>query len=183
MKVLVRTAVAAAVAIVLGATLVSTGSSTPKNQGGPFTVPGLWFGTLFFGPPDDPATPLLQFAERFDRDGSFTLDSTAETGQHPFIPGHASVGHGVWSFDGETLTTKLFSFSDGAAPPATFSLILAVGDGTFADGDTIVGRATTQSIPCPGGPLGCPDPTEVTFPSLPPINFTTVFPTVLKRVR
>ena len=169
-----RATVAAALAVAVLTVLVSMTSATRNGQG--FTVTGLWFGTVFFGDPHAPATPRVQFAINFDRDGTLTLDSTAETGQHPLVPGHNSVLNGVWTQHGRIVRTKGFFFGDGAAPPGTFHLGRTVAELRFVDADTLVGISSNDQVPCPNGPfLGCPDPTVGPFLQLGSISQGTAF--------
>lgn len=161
----------------------STGHKTqavPASQNEALTVAGLWSGTLFYGDPADPATPKEQFLATVDPNGTYSVDSTAATGSHPLNFGAKTEERGVWERRDRRVTTHGFWFDDGG-----FGLGFSLGRGAtvleFAARDRLEGYADVAFLPCPGGPLGCPDPADV--------GALTVgaglgpFPVVLRRIR
>ena len=144
------------------------------------SVPGLWSGTVFYGDPADPATPKEQFLATVDAGGAYSVDSTAATGSHPLNPGAKTEERGVWARHGLGLTTHGFWFDEGGAG-AGFSVGRGVTVLDFVERDQLAGFADIDFLPCPAGPLGCPDPADagalVLGDGLGP------FPVVLRRIR
>src|SRR5262245_30341614 len=75
----------------------SAPTSDPKN------LPGLWFGTVFFGDPASPSTPKEQFVLTVHQEGTYMIDSTAETGTHPLNLGKKTPEQGVWQRQGRVV--------------------------------------------------------------------------------
>ena len=144
------------------------------------TVPGLWSGTVFYGDPADPATPKEQFLATVEPGGTYTVDSTAATGSHPLNPGVKTEERGVWARRGLGVTTHGFWFDEGGAG-AGFSLGRGVTALNFIGHDQLAGFADIDFLPCPAGPLGCPDPADSGALTLG--DGLGPFPVVLRRIR
>ena len=144
------------------------------------SVAGLWSGTVFYGEPANPATPKEQFLATVDPDGRYSVDSTAATGSHPLNPGAKTEERGVWTRRNRRVTTHGFWF-DEFGGGAGFSVGRGATVLEFAARDHLTGYADIDFLPCPNGPLGCPDPVDA--------GALTVgaglgpFPVVLKRIR
>ena len=146
----------------------------------PMTVEGVWFGTVFLGDPASPATPKEQFLATVHRDGTYILDSTAETGAHPLNPGDKTPEHGVWTQRGLSVSTRGFFF-DEAGGGLGFSVGRGVAQLQFVAPDSLSGLADFDFLPCQAGPLGCPDPLETD--ALEIGNGFGPFPVTMRRVR
>jgi hypothetical protein len=144
------------------------------------SVAGLWSGTVFYGDPANPTTPKEQFLATVDSAGTYTVDSTAATGSHPLNPGAKTEERGVWERRGRGLTTRGFWFDDAGAG-AGFSVGRGVTELEFAARDLLTGFADIDFLPCPGGPLGCPDPADAGAVTLG--EGFGPFPVVLRRIR
>ena len=144
------------------------------------SVPGLWSGTVFYGDPADPTTPKEQFLTTVDAGGTYTVDSTAATGSHALNPGAKSEERGVWERRGRSLTTHGFWF-DEAGAGAGFSVGRGVTALDFVAPDQLAGFADIDFLPCPAGPLGCPDPADAGALALG--DGLGPFPVVLRRIR
>lgn len=153
-------------------------TSTPAAQG--LSAHGLWFGTVFYGNPADPSTPTERFTARVAQDGTYIVDSTAETGSHPLNPGAKTPEHGVWSRHDRSLTHRGIWFDEGGGG-AGFSVGVSVGRLEFVDPDQLNGLYDVAFLPCPGGPADCPDPTGLT--PLPLGGGLGPFPVILRRVQ
>jgi hypothetical protein len=170
-------------AIVAGLLLAIAGiaarqTSTAAAQG--LSAHGLWFGTVFYGDPADPSTPTERFTARVAQDGTYIVDSTAETGSHPLNPGAKTPEHGVWSLHGRYLTHRGIWFDEGGGG-AGFSVGISVGQLEFVGSGQLNGLYDVAFLPCPGGPAGCPDPT-----GLAPLQLgggLGPFPVILRRVQ
>lgn len=163
--------------------LLFTGWSTPAalaTDDEALSVTGLWSGTIFYGNPEDPATPKEQFLATVHAQGTYSVDSTAATGSHPLNPGEKTEERGVWQRNGFRVTTHGFWFDEVGAG-AGFSLGRGVTALEFAARDRLVGYGDVDFVPCPGGPLGCPDPVDVGALALG--TGLGPFPVVLRRVR
>jgi hypothetical protein len=144
------------------------------------SVPGLWSGAVYYGDPADPATPREQFLATVDPHGTYSIDSTAATGSHPLNPGAKTEERGVWQRHGDLLITQGFWFDEGGGG-AGFSLGRGTARLEFAAHDRLVGFADIDFVPCPAGPLGCPDPVDAG-----PLTLGSglgPFPVVLRRIR
>src|SRR5262245_13398321 len=144
------------------------------------SVSGLWSGTVFYGDPADPATPKEQFLSTVHREGTYSVDSTAATGAHPLNPGQKTEERGTWTRQGRLVTTHGFWFDEGGAG-AGFSLGRGAAVLEFTARDRLEGYADFDFLPCPAGPLGCPDPVDAG--ALVPGAGLGPFPVVLRRVR
>jgi len=144
------------------------------------SVPGLWSGTVFYGDPTNPATPKEQFLATVDAGGTYSVDSTAATGSHPVNPGAKTEERGVWARRGRGITTHGFWF-DEAGAGAGFSVGRGVTEVELVTSDQLVGFADFDFLPCPAGPLGCPDPVDAGALALG--DGLGPFPVVLRRIR
>ena len=163
--------------------VVSTGqpgdvASAAVEQG--FSAPGLWSGTVYYGDPADPATPREQFLATVDPQGTYSIDSTAATGSHPLNPGAKTEERGVWQRHGQSLSTFGFWFDD-VGGGAGFSLGRGAARLEFATHDRLVGFADIDFLPCPVGPVGCPDPVDAGALTIG--SGLGPFPVVLRRIR
>lgn len=161
----------------------STGHETQvvsASQNEALAVAGLWSGTLFYGDPSDPATPKEQFLATVEPHGTYSVDSTAATGSHPLNPGAKTEERGVWERRDHRVTTHGFWFDD-AGGGAGFRLGRGATVLEFAARDRLTGYADVDFLPCPSGPLGCPDPVDVGALSVG--AGLGPFPVVLKRIR
>lgn len=149
-------------------------------EAGTLSVPGLWSGTVFYGDPADPATPKEQFLATVNPEGTYSVDSTAATGAHPLNPGDKTEERGVWTRRDRRVETHGFWFDEGGGG-AGFSLGRGAGVLEFTGRDRLVGFADIDFLPCPDGPLGCPDPVDVGALALG--AGVGPFPVVLRRVR
>jgi hypothetical protein len=153
-------------------------ASASQNEA--VTVVGLWSGTLFYGDPANPATPTEQFLANVDPHGTYSVDSTAATGSHPLNSGAKTEERGVWERRDRRVTTHGFWFDEGG-----FGLGFSLGRGAtvleFAARDRLTGYADVDFLPCPSGPLGCPDPVDVGALSVG--AGLGPFPVVLNRIR
>lgn len=155
-------------------------SVVSASDEGMLTVPGLWSGTVFYGDPANPGTPREQFLATVHPEGTYSVDSTASTGAHPLNSGEKTEERGVWSRRGRQVMTHGFWF-DEVGLGAGFSLGRGVAVLEFMARDRLEGYSDVGFLPCPGGPLGCPDPVEVG--ALPLGGGFGPFPVVLRRVR
>ena len=144
------------------------------------SVSGLWSGTVFYGDPANPATPKEQFLSTVHREGTYSVDSTAATGAHPLNRGEKTEERGLWTRRDRRVTTHGFWFDEEGAG-AGFSLGRGAAVLDFTARDRLEGYADFGFLPCPGGPLGCPDPVDVG--ALVPGTGMGPFPVVLRRVR
>jgi hypothetical protein len=152
--------------------------STAQDEA--LSLRGLWFGTVFFGDPSNPSTPKEQFFATIAGDGTYILDSTAETGEHALNPGDKTPEHGVWTRRGSAISTRGFFF-DEVGGGAGFSVGRGVSRLEFVSLDQLSGLADFDFLPCGGGPLGCPNPVAVA-----PLELGDglgPFPVELQRVR
>ena len=145
-----------------------------------FSVPGLWSGTVFYGDPADPATPKEQFLATVSGEGTYSVDSTAATGSHPLNPGAKSEERGVWERQGRRVTTHGFWF-DEAGAGAGFSVGRGATVLDFVTRDELAGLIDIDFLPCPAGPVGCPDPADTG--ALPLGDGLGPFPVTLTRIR
>jgi hypothetical protein len=143
-------------------------------------VAGLWSGTVFYGDPANPATPKEQFLAVVDPQGTYSVDSTAATGSHPLNPGAKTEERGVWRGHERRVRTHGFWFDEGGLG-AGFSLGRGATALEFAGRDRLTGYADFDFLPCPGGPLGCPDPVDAG--ALRVGAGVGPFPVVLRRIR
>lgn len=143
-------------------------------------VAGLWSGTVFYGDPANPATPKEQFLATVDPQGTYSVDSTAATGSHPLNPGAKTEERGVWTRRERRVMTHGFWF-DEVGGGAGFSVGRGATVLEFAARDRLSGYADIDFLPCPGGPLGCPDPVDVG--ALTVGGGLGPFPVVLRRIR
>jgi hypothetical protein len=162
--------------LLFSASQIPRASASQEN----FSVPGLWSGTVYYGDPANPATPKEQFLSTVRADGTYSVDSTAATGSHPLNPGAKTEERGAWERQGRGVTTHGFWFDEGGAG-AGFSVGRGVTALEFVSADQLAGYADIDFLPCPAGPLGCPDPVDtgalVLGTGLGP------FPVVLRRIR
>ena len=168
------------VALLLLASSGSAGRIASASEGEGLTVAGLWSGTVYYGDPTNPATPKEQFLATVDEQGTYTVDSTAATGSHPLNPGDKTEERGVWTRRDRRVVTHGFWF-DEAGAGAGFSVGRGVSQLEFVARDRLSGFADIDFLPCPSGPLGCPDPADVGALSLG--DGLGPFPVVLRRVR
>jgi len=152
--------------------------STAQDEA--LSLRGLWFGTVYFGDPSDPSTPTEQFFATVAGDGTYILDSTAETGEHALNPGDKTPEHGIWTRRGSVVSTRGFFF-DEVAGGAGFSVGRGVSRVEFVGLDRLSGLADFDFLPCASGPLGCPNP--LTVPALELGHGLGPFPVMLQRVR
>jgi hypothetical protein len=146
----------------------------------PLSIVGLWSGTVFYGDPADPATPKEQFLATVDPRGTYSVDSTAATGSHPLNPGAKTEERGVWTRRDRRVTTHGFWF-DEVGGGAGFSVGRGATVLEVAARDRLAGFADIDFLPCPSGPLGCPDPVDVGALTLG--AGLGPFPVVLRRIR
>lgn len=147
---------------------------------GTSSVPGLWSGTVFYGDPANPATPKEQFLATVHPEGTYGVDSTAATGEHPLNQGQKTEERGVWTRRGSRVVTHGFWF-DSEGADAGFSLGRGVSVLELVARDRLEGHTDIDFLPCPSGPLGCPDPVDVGGLTLG--SGFGPFPVVLRRVR
>lgn len=163
--------------------LVSSGSggrTASASQGEGWTVVGLWSGTVYYGDPADPTTPKEQLLATVGEEETYSVDSTAATGTHPLNPGDKTEERGVWTRRDRRVVTHGFWFDEVGAG-AGFSVGRGVTSLEFVGRDTLQGFADFDFLPCPSGPLGCPDPADVG-----PLTLGQgigPFPVVLRRLR
>jgi hypothetical protein len=161
--------------------LASAASGRVVSASGPdLDVAGLWSGTVFYGDPTDPTTPKEQFLASVDPHGLYTIDSTAATGSHAVNPGAKTEERGLWQRHGRSIVTHGFFFDEGGGG-AGFSLGRGTSRLEFSRDGVLVGFADVDFLPCPAGPLGCPDPVDVG-----PLELGSglgPFPVVLRPVR
>lgn len=158
----------------------SPSRSASASDDGTASVAGLWSGTVFYGDPANPATPKEQFLATVHPEGTYSVDSTAATGEHPLNQGQKTEERGVWTRRARRVVTHGFWFDERGAD-ATFSLGRGVSVLDFVARDRLEGYTDIDFLPCPSGPLGCPDPVEVGALTLG--NGFGRFPVVLRRVR
>jgi hypothetical protein len=137
--------------------------------------------TTYLGDPAEEDTVIFQAATTINKDGTWYMDGTTFTGQHPFFPNESETEHGVWRKDGTTLIVAGFWFSEMVvAPDSSLSLGRSICEGSFEDPDTVTGLCTYDFVPCPDSlltPFGeprCPDPTAGDFLELGDVGATTV---------
>jgi hypothetical protein len=150
------------------------------SEDGTLSVPGLWSGTLFYGDPDNPATPKEQFLAIVNAEGTYSVDSTAATGAHPLNPGEKTEERGTWTRRDRRVLTRGFWF-DEAGGGAGFSLGRGVAVLDFTGRDRLAGLADIDFLPCSGGPVDCSDPADVGGLTLG--AGVGPFPVVLRRIR
>lgn len=175
-----RIALHYSVALLLLASSGSAGRIASASEGEGLTVAGLWSGTVYYGDPTNPATPKEQFLATVDEQGTYTVDSTAATGSHPLNPGDKTEERGVWTRRDRRVVTHGFWFDEVGAG-AGFSVGRGVSHLEFVARDRLSGFADIDFLPCPSGPLGCPDPADAGALSLG--DGLGPFPVVLRRLR
>lgn len=154
--------------------------TAPASDGQGMTVAGLWSGTVYYGDPTDPATPKEQFLATVDQDGTYSVDSTAATGAHPLNPGDKTEERGLWTRWDQRVATHGFWFDEVGAG-AGFSVGRGVTQLEFVGHNRLAGFADIDFLPCPGGPLDCPDPADAGALTLG--QGLGPFPVVLRRLR
>jgi len=175
-----KAAVRYSMALLLLASSGSTGRPAQASEGQGMTVAGLWSGTVYYGDPADPATPKEQFLATVDQDGTYSVDSTAATGAHPLNPGDKTEERGLWTRWDQRVVTHGFWFDEVGAG-AGFSVGRGATQVEFVAHDRLAGFADIDFLPCPGGPLGCPDPADVGALTIG--QGLGPFPVVLRRLR
>lgn len=173
----IRTIVLAAAMLGIAAWPGRVGSTAQDEA---LSLRGLWFGTVYFGDPSDPSTPTEQFFATVAGDGTYILDSTAETGAHALNAGDKTPEQGTWTRRGAVVSTRGFFF-DEVAGGAGFSVGRGVSRLEFDGLDHLSGLADFDYLPCANGPLGCPSP--LTVPMLELGHGFGPFPVTLARVR
>lgn len=168
------------VALLLLAASGSGGRIASASQGDGWTAVGLWSGTVYYGDPANPGTPKEQFLATVAEDGTYTVDSTAATGMHPLNPGDKTEERGVWTRRDRRIVTHGFWFDEVGAG-AGFSVGRGATNLQFVARDRLEGFADFDFLPCPSGPLGCPDPADVGALTLG--EGLGPFPVVLRRLR
>jgi hypothetical protein len=148
------------VAVLLLASSGSGGRIASASEGEGLTAVGLWSGTVYYGDPANPDTPKEQFLATVGDDGTYGVDSTAATGTHPLNPGDKTEERGVWARQDHRVMTHGFWFDEVGAG-AGFSVGRGVSHLEFAGHDRLEGFADFDFLPCPRGPIGCPDPAGV----------------------
>ena len=175
-----RVALHYSMALLLLASSGSAGRIASASEGEGFSVVGLWSGTVYYGDPANPATPKEQFLATVDEEGTYSVDSTAATGTHPLNPGDKTEERGLWTRRDRRVATRGFWFDEVGAG-AGFSVGRGVTNLEFVGRDRLAGFADIDFLPCPSGPLGCPDPADVG-----PLTLGQglgPFPVVLRRLR
>ena len=166
------------VLVVLGAAiLLLTISPASSVSAGGSKVVGVWYGTVTFSAEDGHTASCIA---TFHPDSTFLLDCNYETDLHPYLLGHKTPTHGVWRKKGRDVEARGIFFDDFGGGKG-FSVGRAIAVLQFEGRDQLSGWTDVDFLPCLGGALSCPDPTEGNFLELDGESGLGSFPIIFKR--
>jgi hypothetical protein len=115
---------------------------------------GLWYGA------SDAGFPQLFAFLVVHSDGTFTYDSTAETGGVADFPGEYTPLHGLWAREHGLFVLRGFAIQETETPAGSFFAVVRLTFALEAVGDgELLGTGDVDFLPC-GDERNCPNPDE-----------------------
>jgi hypothetical protein len=131
----------------------ANGAGQAQGDRGPFPT-GVWYAA------SDTGFPQLFAFLAVHSDGTFTYDSTAETGGVADFPGEYTPLHGLWARENGLMVLRGFAIQETETPAGSFFAVVRLTMALEAVGDNeLLGTGDVDFLPC-GDERNCPNPDD-----------------------